>query len=111
MEYQAQILSRIGSAMGAETVNSSIVPIPYSIVPYQTTHNVGGAVLGTDPRTSALNTYLQSWDVPNVFVVGGNAFPQGSAKPPTATIGALAFRTAEAIKNGYLKNPGPLMHA
>jgi gluconate 2-dehydrogenase alpha chain len=33
--------------------------------------------MGTDPKTSALNRYLQSWDVHNVFVPGASAFPQG----------------------------------
>ena len=81
----------------------------YSIVPYQSTHNIGGAVMGNDPSTSVVNKYLQSWDVNNVFVVGGSAFPQNSANPPTATIGALACWTADAIKEQYLKKPGLLV--
>lgn len=36
----------------------------------QTTHTCGGAIIGTDPKTSALNGYLQSWDVPNLFATG-----------------------------------------
>ncbi len=44
---------------------------------YQTTHMNGGAVMGEDPKTSAVNRYLQSWDVHNVFVIGASAFPQG----------------------------------
>ena len=43
-------------------------------VPYQSTHNTGGAIMGGDPKTSAVNNYLQSWDVPNVFVIGASAF-------------------------------------
>ena len=81
----------------------------YSIVPYQSTHNIGGAVMGTDPSLSVVNKYLQSWDVNNVFVVGGSAFPQNSANPPTATIGALACWAADAIKENYLKKPGLLV--
>ena len=46
---------------------------------YQTTHMNGGAIMGEDPKTSAVNRYLQSWDVPNVFVPGASAFPQGWA--------------------------------
>ena len=61
------------------------------------------------PKTSAVNKFLQSWDVPNVFVVGATAFPQNAGYNPTGTVGALAFWTAEAIKNRYLKNPGPLV--
>jgi gluconate 2-dehydrogenase alpha chain len=81
----------------------------YSIVPYQSTHNVGGAVMGADPATSAVNKYLQTWDVPNLFVIGGSAFPQNSASGPTATIGALACWAADSIKDRYLKRPGALV--
>jgi gluconate 2-dehydrogenase alpha chain len=65
--------------------------------------------MGADPATSAVNKYLQAWDVPNVFVVGGNAFPQNGAAPPTETIGALACWAADSIKDRYLKQPGVLM--
>ena len=34
--------------------------------------------------------YLQSWDVPNLFVVGASAFPQISSFNPTGTVNALA---------------------
>jgi len=81
----------------------------YSIVPYQSTHNIGGVVMGADPATSAVNKYLQSWDVHNVFVVGGSAFPQNSANPPTETIGMLACWAADAIKDMYLKRPAALV--
>ena len=79
---------------------------PYDITIYQTTHTCGGAVMGTDPKTSALNRYLQSWDVPNLFVMGATAFPQNAGYNPTGTVGALAFWAADAIGEQYLKNPG-----
>jgi gluconate 2-dehydrogenase alpha chain len=82
---------------------------PYSTVPYQSTHNTGGAIMGADPKTSAINKYLQSWDVPNVFVVGASAFPQNAGYNPTGTVGALAFFAADAIITKYLKSPGPLV--
>ena len=65
--------------------------------------------MGNDPTTSVLNRYLQSWDVHNVFVMGASAFPQNAGYNPTGTVGALAFRTAEAIITNYLKAPGPLV--
>ena len=61
------------------------------------------------PKTSAVNKYLQSWDVPNVFVVGASAFPQNAGYNPTGTVGALAFLAADAIISKYLKSPGPLV--
>ena len=71
----------------------------------------GGAVMGADPRTSAINRYLQSWDVSNLFVLGASAFPQNAGYNPTLTVGALAYWSANAITTQYLKNPGPLVHA
>jgi gluconate 2-dehydrogenase alpha chain len=81
----------------------------WNSVPYQSTHNTGGAIMGADPTRSAVNRYLQSWDVPNVFVIGASAFPQNAGKNPTGTVGALAFWAADAIRDRYLRNPGPLV--
>jgi gluconate 2-dehydrogenase alpha chain len=106
--YIADTCVKIGQAMGADRVVRRAAPQRYSIVPYQSTHNTGGAVLGTDPKTSALNRFTQSWDVPNVFVTGACAFPQNAGKNPTGPVGALAYWTADAIKR-FLKNPGPLV--
>lgn len=82
----------------------------FDISSYQTTHLNGGAVMGTDPSTSAVNRYLQSWDVPNVFVMGASAFPQGLGYNPTGLVAALAYWSAKAIRERYLKQPGALMH-
>jgi gluconate 2-dehydrogenase alpha chain len=108
--YITDICVKIGQAMGAERVVRRAPPQRYSIVPYQSTHNTGGAVLGTDPKTSALNRFTQSWDVPNVFVTGACAFPQNAGKNLTGPVGALAYWTADAIKR-YLKSPGALVPA
>jgi gluconate 2-dehydrogenase alpha chain len=67
--------------------------------------------MGTDPKTSAINRYLQSWDVPNLFVIGASAFPQNAGYNPTGTVAALAYWAAEAIRTRYLQSPGPLVHA
>lgn len=84
----------------------------WDTVPYQTTHNTGGVVMGENPETSAVNRYLQSWDVPNVFVIGASAFAHNAGKNPTVTVGALAYWAADAIRNKYLNNPGlPLVSA
>jgi gluconate 2-dehydrogenase alpha chain len=99
----------IGRAMGARQVFGAGRKGPYTITQYQTTHNAGGAIMGADRGTSAVNRYLQSWDVPNVFVIGASAFPQNPEYNPTVTVGALAYMSAEAIVTRYLKSPGPLV--
>jgi gluconate 2-dehydrogenase alpha chain len=102
--------AEIFRAMGAQQMDKQYRLAPYDITDYQTTHLCGGAIMGTDPRTSAVNRYLQSWDVSNLFVIGANAFPQNAGYNPTGTVAALAFWAAEAIRTRYLQNPGPLVH-
>ena len=102
--------AEIFRAMGAQKLNKKYRKAPYDVTEYQTTHLCGGAIMGTDPRTSALNRYLQSWDVSNLFVMGASAFPQNAGYNPTGTLAALAFWSAAAIRDQYLKSPGPLVH-
>jgi len=103
----AEILQEMGAAQVVKKPRKG----PYDVTQYQTSHLNGGAIMGTDPGNSALNIYLQSWDVPNLFVQGATAFPQNAGYNPTGTVGALAFWSAAAIRSQYLKNPGPLVHA
>jgi gluconate 2-dehydrogenase alpha chain len=107
--YVTDRVVEIAKLMGGELVVPSYRATPYSIVPYQTTHNTGGAIMGTDPQTSVVNRYLQSWDVPNVFVQGACAYPQNPGYNPTGTVGALVYWSAKAIREQYLKHPGPLV--
>jgi gluconate 2-dehydrogenase alpha chain len=83
----------------------------YSVVPYQSTHNTGGTIMGATPADSVVNRYLQSWDVPNLFVLGASVFPHNSAYNPTGPIAALAYWAADAILNQYRRDPGPLVAA
>jgi len=107
-DYLTAKATEIAKALGPVKMNVNGRTGKYSIVPYQSTHNTGGAVMGADAGTSAVNKYLQSWDVPNVFVIGASAFPQNGGYNPTGTVGALTFWALDAIKNRYLKQPGPL---
>lgn len=107
-EFVTDRLAEIARAMRPEWLVVEKRRAPYSIVPYQSTHNVGGAIMGTAPATSVVNPYLQSWDCDNLFVVGAAAFPQNPSYNPTATVAALALRTADAIISRYLRAPGPL---
>ncbi|CAO3430146.1 Gluconate 2-dehydrogenase (EC 1.1.99.3), membrane-bound, flavoprotein [Azospirillum endophyticum] len=77
----------------------------YDIVPYQSTHNAGGVTMAADPDSSAVNKYLQSRDVDDVFVVGASVFPHYSAHNPSETVGVPAFWTADAIRDRHLKRP------
>ena len=72
-------------------------------------HHEGGTRMGSDPSNSVVNRYGQSWDIPNLFVIGSSTFPTMSGFNPTLTIQALAYSSADAIVNRYKKKPGPLV--
>ncbi|MGB0125759.1 MAG: GMC family oxidoreductase [Silvibacterium sp.] len=60
-------------------------------------HLVGAARMGSDPRTSVVDKFGRSHDIPNLFICDGSIMPtQGSANPGL-TIQALAARTADYL--------------
>jgi gluconate 2-dehydrogenase alpha chain len=42
--------------------------------------------------------------------MGASVFPQQHGYNPTGTVGALAYWSAKAIIDQYIKTPGPLVH-
>jgi choline dehydrogenase-like flavoprotein len=64
-------------------------------------HECGGARMGSDPATSVLNEYNQSWDVPNLFVTDASCFVSNGLVGPTLTIMALTARACDYIARQY----------
>ena len=58
-------------------------------------HEVGGAIMGAEPKTSVTNRWCQTWDVKNLFITDGAVFASNADKNPTLTIMALAWRAAD----------------
>jgi len=104
-------LEGVIKAMGPTHYDLHLRPRNFTVVPYQSTHNTGGTMMGADPRSSVVNRYLQAWGAHNLFVMGASVFPQQHGYNPTGTVGALAYWSANAITTQYLKKPGPLVHA
>jgi gluconate 2-dehydrogenase alpha chain len=98
----------VARAMNAKEINPSPALRRYDSTRYQTTHVQGGTIMGNSPQHAVVNPYLQHWQLPNLFILGGSTFPQNASMNPTPTILALTYRTADAIIDRYLKNPGPL---
>jgi choline dehydrogenase-like flavoprotein len=69
-------------------------------------HEVGTARMGRDPRDSVLNTFCQSWDVENLFIMDGSCFVSQGVQNPTLTMLALAARSCDylldCLKRGAL---------
>lgn len=106
-KFITQKNEEIAKAMNPKSILSAPLITDYSVIPYQSTHNTGGTVMGSDPKNSVVNNYLQHWDMQNLFVVGASNFAHNSGYNPTGTAGALAYRCAEGIIK-YHKKGGSL---
>ena len=104
VEFVQKKMVEIGHAMDATLVWTA----PFS-PGSPGAHHQGGARMGANPKESVVNKYSQSWDIPNLFVMGSATHPTMSGFNPTLTIQALAYMTADAIVNRYRKNPGSLL--
>jgi choline dehydrogenase-like flavoprotein len=60
-------------------------------------HEVGGAIIGDDPKKSVVNKFNQTWDVKNLFLNDGAPFASNADKNPTLTIMALAWRACDYL--------------
>jgi len=110
-DYITERAAEVARAMNPREIKIERRKGSWDVTKYQTTHNTGGAIMGSSPHDSVVNKYLQSWDVANVFSMGSGAFPQQAGYNPTGTVAALAYHSAHAIITQYLKSPGPLVAA
>lgn len=60
-------------------------------------HLLGTCRMGNDPRTSVVDRYHRTHDVPNLFLCDGSSFVTSGRGQPTCTIQALAYRAGEHI--------------
>jgi glucose dehydrogenase len=60
-------------------------------------HLMGTHRMGSDPATSVTDADGRTHDHPNLFLSGAGLFPTTGTANPTATIAALALRTADTI--------------
>ena len=99
VKHMQETFRAIVAEMGGEVF--SPMPGPdtgYGIAPGGAIiHELGGARMGDDPRTSVVNKNCQAHDVKNLFVADGSPFVSQADKNPTWTILALAWRTSDYI--------------
>ena len=58
-------------------------------------HEMGTARMGHDPKTSVLNRWNQTHDIPNLFVTDGSCMASASCKNPSITYMALTARAVD----------------
>jgi choline dehydrogenase-like flavoprotein len=60
-------------------------------------HQLGGAVMSTDPAGGVVDPNLRAHDLENLYAVSGSALPSGGQANPTLTVVALARRLADHL--------------
>jgi choline dehydrogenase-like flavoprotein len=53
--------------------------------------------MGSDPKTSVVDTFCRSHDHSNLFITDATVLPTSAAVNPALTVAALAIRTAHHI--------------
>lgn len=97
--HQQETMAELLDSMGARFNRPPDTDDPIKAVKEGglTIHEVGGAIMGSDPKTSVCNSWCQVWDVPNLLLADGSPFPGTADKNPTLTIMALAWRTSDRL--------------
>lgn len=65
--------------------------------PGEIIHEAGAAIMGSDPKTSVVNSFGQTWDVKNLFLMDASILPSNPDKNLTLTVMALAWRSADYL--------------
>jgi gluconate 2-dehydrogenase alpha chain len=101
--FAATIQTKLARALGVRFDETRPGAAKYNVVAYQSTHVQGGAVMGTSPETSVVNTRLRHWRVRNLWVTGASAYPQNASGNPTLTAVALTYRAADDLIASHTK--------
>lgn len=67
-------------------------------------HEMGGARMGRDAKTSVLNAHNQAHDIPNLFVTDGAAMGSTACQNPSLTYMALTARAADKAVSLFKQN-------
>jgi choline dehydrogenase-like flavoprotein len=68
-------------------------------------HALGTVRMGTDPRTSALDSDCRFRGLDNLYVVDGSVMPTSAAVNPSLTIAALSLRAARRLVSHARRAP------
>ena len=91
MQDAATEAAEMLAAAGVQNVRPFLEDNP----PGLTIHEMGTARMGRDPRTSVLNGWNQSWDVPNLFITDGACMTSSANQNPSITYMALTARAVD----------------
>ncbi|WDE03621.1 GMC family oxidoreductase [Thalassomonas viridans] len=91
MQDAAEQAEKMLAAAGLYDITSYVGHKP----PGLAIHELGTARMGRDPKTSVLNGYNQSHDIPNLFITDGASFCSSAVQNPSLTFMALTARAVD----------------
>ena len=91
LEQKSRAILEAAGAKKIWTDPATVAEVDYS------RHLMGTCRMGNDPRTSVVNRENRTHDVPNLFIADGSSLVTSGRQQPTATIQALAYRTADLV--------------
>jgi choline dehydrogenase-like flavoprotein len=71
-------------------------------------HLAGTHIMGTDAKTSVVDSSQRSWDHENLYLVGGGSMASVGTSNITLTIAAMCFRSAERVVEQLARETAPI---
>jgi len=102
IEAHQRLTDKLKSLLSYIGCHEHLIPVDFYLgtqFPYNTAHQMGTMKMGTDPKSSVLDTYCRPHQLENVFVTDGSFMVTSGAVNPTLTIIAQTLRVADFIKN------------
>jgi len=93
IEDMAESAGEMLEAAGAKNITTFANPS----APRWAVHEGGTARMGSDPKTSVLNQFQQTHDIPNLFVMDASGFTTNPHQNPALTIMALCVRSCDYL--------------
>ena len=108
----------VGSPLGLEEKGRGAYPdadpvsrmifrrmLPRTMVMGAAIHEAGGARMGHEAKSSVLNGWNQSWDLPNLLVTDASAFAGSGVSGTTLTIMAMTVRACRRLASQLTREP------
>lgn len=70
---------------------------PHMAIPGSVIHEVGTCRMGSEAKSSVLNSFCQTHDIPNLYIFGGGCFVTTGDKHPTLTMMAITARGCDYL--------------
>jgi choline dehydrogenase-like flavoprotein len=94
MQQAARDTKAMLEAVGAQNIKAQTPEEAETIAVGDGIHEMGTARMGRDPKTSVLNGFNQSWDIPNLFISDGSFMTSSGCQNPSLTYMAFSARAA-----------------